>query len=363
MILTCLLSPETQATSWFGKVFAGVSGDGGQGGLHSGQQLYTADEIRAWLLKLNPSQREKISHLLITKENCGKQLRQIDHYARCYLDNPVDTNAQPAKEGRAAGIGSELFKKEGRWWLAPFEGGALYEQGITGRARLIAIGDRDVSDLDDEQISSLLKGKLGTEVCLKLERHDQLQTTCVTRNELNVPTVEHLWGGLLRIRTFRSLETRSILQSELEQLAPDQTLVIDLRESPGGDLYEALDCAALFLPAGSELATLRYREGKEQQVYAPDALPTFKGKLKLIVGADTASAAEIFAGILQYYGRAQLIGEKTYGKCVSQTILPLSDGTRIKLTNLEVYFPDGSTCQGQGLLPDNTPVNKQNSVH
>jgi carboxyl-terminal processing protease len=359
LMLACLFSSGVQA-NWIGKVFAGNEEKSGHGVSHSdNRSLETASEIRQWLLKFNADMHNEISLLQLTRENCEQQLRRIDPYARCYLDNGGGSVADQHGHSKTAGIGAELFKKNGQWWLAPFEGGALYAEGITGRARLLSVGNREVLNMDEEQLSMLLKGAVDTVVCMELERHSQLQTTCVTRSTLKVPTVEHLWDGLLRIRTFRALETRSILQSELERLPAGETLVIDLRESPGGDLFEALDSAALFLPPGTMLAKLKYREGKIRQVLAPESLPTFEGELKLIVGADTASAAEIFAGILQYYGRAQLIGEKTHGKCVSQTILPLSDGSRVKLTNLELYFPDGTTCQGRGLSPDN----KDKTVH
>lgn len=350
-VLACLALLGTQA-SWPEKVYSGEKNGIDQDALPLEQQLSLVDEIRRWLLKFNSDQKEYISDLSITRENCEKQLKRIDPFARCYLGSSINADEQPEKDRPTAGIGSELFKKEDGWWLAPFEGGALYDTGINERVRLIAIDKRDVSNLKGEQISALIKGKRGTSVCLKVELNGRSKTVCVTRNESNMPTIEHLQDGILRIRTFRPHETCNILQSEVEHLNSDRTLTIDLRESTGGDLYEALDCAALFLPAGSKLATLKYRDGKELQIYAPNGLPTFKVKLEIIVGSDTASAAEIFAGILQYYGQAELIGEKTYGKCVSQTVLPLSNNTYIKLTNMEIRFPDGSTCQGVGLSPN-----------
>jgi len=85
-------------------------------------------------------------------------------------------------------------------------------------------------------------------------------------------------------------------------------------------------------------------------VKVPASLPEYKVPLTILVGVDTASAAEIFAGILQKAGRANLVGRHTRGKCVSQTDFTLTDGSILRLTNLQVFFSDGSTCQGKGLV-------------
>ena len=87
------------------------------------------------------------------------------------------------------------------------------------------------------------------------------------------------------------------------------------------------------------------------EIRAPQG-KTYSMPLTLLVGPDTASAAEIFAGILRRHERGLLVGQTTYGKCASQTDARLSDGSVLRYTNREVLFPDGDTCTGKGLTPD-----------
>lgn len=158
--------------------------------------------------------------------------------------------------------------------------------------------------------------------------------------------------GIVRILEFRTHRTRSALHATLDLLGPGTRLVVvDLRGAGGGDLHEALDAADALLPTGVEL--LRMRKGFGTETVAVSSIPGLRvPPLVLLVGPETASAAELFAGVLQFHGRAWLAGQPTYGKCSSQTTRRLSDGSRLRFTNLELHFPDGSTCNDVGLSPD-----------
>lgn len=309
-----------------------------------------ADRVRELLRRFNPKQRTRIDALPLDREHCEVRLRSIDPYAHC--EPPETAGKQSVPREEAAGIGAELFRKQEDWWLMAFAGGPLYRAGVTGRARLLSVDGQRVSGLDRQQVGRLLRGAEQTPVCLELEWQEKSWSHCLKRQVVSPRTVERLWPGLLRIRAFRRLETRSELEWELRMMDPRAALVIDLREATGGDLHEALDCAALFLPPKTPLAILGYRDGSPRLVEAPADLPTYEGPLKIVVGPETASAAEIFAGILQFQRRAELLGKRTFGKCSSQAVFELADGTRLKLTNIDIRFPDGSSCENQGLHPD-----------
>ncbi len=323
-------------------------------------ELPVAGEIRSALLALHPRQQQLIDHLKLTAQSVDAELRRIDPYARLLPKQTSD--AEPE-----AGIGADLYQDHGRWWLLPYAQGPLDAAGLHGAARLLAVGEQQVQNQTGPALASLLRGPPGSVVCLLLQQQQKPFDLCMARAPLQAVSVEILGAGRLRIRAFHAHETRIRLQQILElwDLSPDQELVIDLRGSPGGDLYDALDSAALFLAPKLPLVTL-YETGRRPEVVTvPSSLPTWEMPLRLLVDRNTASAAEIFAGILHYYQRAQLQGETTYGKCLSQTLYPLSDGSRLRLTNMRVVFPDGSSCQGRGLPVDNEnihpdkPINKE----
>jgi carboxyl-terminal processing protease len=169
---------------------------------------------------------------------------------------------------------------------------------------------------------------------------------------LDVEVWKHGEIAVLRITAFRGGRTRTALETTLNMVSNDAArIVIDLRYAGGGDLFEAIDAAALLVERGSLLGVLHGREGDPRPVYSViHSRP--RPPVVMFVGPDTASAGEIFAGILQFHQRSVLIGRPTFGKCSSQTERSLRDGSVLRFTNLEFRFPDGSTCSGVGLKPD-----------
>lgn len=224
--------------------------------------------------------------------------------------------------------------------------------------KLIAIDGVDIQNKDEKQLLSLIRGALDTQICISVASGSEPRTECVQRWPVQPPTVERIFGDRyqdprIRIRHFRSHQARiELQQATIAMLKAGRAIRIDLRESSGGDLFEALDCAALFVEGEAPMVEFRAIRGENKVITAPASLPTITAPIDILIGPDTSSAAEIFAGILRLQASARLIGERSYGKCTSQKGFPLSDGSTLWLTNLVVYFTDGHTCEGQGLEPD-----------
>ncbi|AGA34172.1 Carboxyl-terminal protease [Thioalkalivibrio nitratireducens DSM 14787] len=284
-------------------------------------------------------------------------LRQLDPYADWFP--APGTGDMPA----GAGIAAELEVDPDGTWLLPRQGGPLAQAGFRDRVQLLAVGGRSVSGLDAVQVAGLVRGEPGSRVRLLLVRPGEPLRYDVTllREHARLLDVER-WdvGGttVLRITDFAAGRTRTALAATLERLpGGDDPVVIDLRYAGGGDLYEAIDMAGMLLEPGTELCSVRGR-GETAATYhatrgSPNGPPLF-----LLVGPATASAAEVFAGILQFHRRARLAGQPTFGKCQAQTERRLSDGSLLRFTNREVHFPDHSTCTGAGLVPD-LPVSQE----
>ena len=285
-------------------------------------------------------------------------LERFDPYARYF---PAREYQSPMT-GREAwiGIGAELIARGEGIFLSVYRGGAADKAGVPDRSRLLEVDGRGVGGLDVQAVASLLKGEEDTVVRLSLARpgggNFDVRVVREAFKPLDVEPVPPGDRQVLRLREFVGGMTRPALQATIDFLARkgagrDGLLVIDLRDAGGGDLYEAFDMAGMFLPAGTLLGTIQGRGEEVRAVRAPSG-EKYSMPLALIVGPDTASSAEIFAGALHRQGRATLVGRRTYGKCSSQTDARLSDGSVLRYTNRDVLLPDGSSCSGAGLVPD-----------
>jgi len=266
--------------------------------------------------------------------------------------------AEVHRPPQGSGVGAELTLEDGRAYLLPRQGGPLARLGLAETVELLAVDGIAVDASETATgVARLLRGEPGTHSSLTVRSPSSgLQWDAqVHRETLRHLDVE-LWVAgpvsLLRILEFVPHKTRNSLHATLQLLGPEtEVAVIDLRAAGGGELYEAIDAADLFLEPGLDLLQLERRSG-EIRVIRSTARGMHAPALVLLVGPQTASAAEIFAGILQHHGRAILVGDRTFGKCRSQTERRLSDGSLLRFSNLELRFPDGSTCSGGGLTPD-----------
>lgn len=285
--------------------------------------------------------------------NINSGLQQIDSWA-VLMDASNSTSANE----RPAGIGAELYATAAGLWLMPYADGPLMRAGVVDRVKLLSVEGQAVEGKPLADIVQLLGGRDGQmlrlEICRKnCDVPEVLSLPLETYRPRSIEQVTIEGQMVYRLRSFVSSETRVFLQSLLAAVTGEIPLLLDLRDCQGGDLYEAMDTAALFLPAGQELATALDRSGISQRYSSPDT-NKIANPLTILISGNTASAGEIFAGILQAHGRARLVGMRSYGKCVSQTDNRLSDGSRLRYTNLEMVLPGGVKCQGVGLEPDLT---------
>ena len=323
--------------------------------LHAAPLEAIRDILRRHLL--NPPDEAVLAAL--SDEDLSGKLQDIDPYARIF---PAGEYRGPLAGGNSwVGIGAGLAMRAEAPVLHVYRGGGAEQAGVPDRSRLLDIDGRSVAGLDAEAIASLLRGEEGSMVKLDVAPPGGQRMSFTVRRQIFSPLdVELIPPGsqrVVRIREFVGGLTRPALRATLEFVsgsAPvDNTsrVIIDLRDAPGGDLYEAFDLAGLFLPPGTLLGTIRGRDGYAIEIHAPQG-DKYSMPLTLLVGPETASAAEIFAGVLRRHERALLVGQTTYGKCASQTDARLSDGSVLRYTNKEVLFPGGGTCTGTGLTPD-----------
>jgi len=292
--------------------------------------------------------------------NLAIGLQAIDPAAR-YFPRALYRSPNQGRDAMS-GIGAELLPSGDDLWLLPFQGGAAATAGLTDRARLRTVDGRSIADLSLDEIAQRLRGAEGSRIVVGVEdATGGARRLTIERRSFRPLDVELVQPGahrILRVREFVAGLTRPALLATVDFIENTAThqpehapLILDLRDATGGDLFEALDIAALFLPEGAHLATLVARGGVTKTLRAP-AGTDLEQPLILLIGPGTASAAEILAGILRDHGRARLVGQTTYGKCDSQTDVRLSDGSVLRFTNRAVRLPSGEHCSGVGVAPD-----------
>ncbi|MEZ4767049.1 MAG: S41 family peptidase [Caldilineales bacterium] len=264
--------------------------------------------------------------------------------------------------GEFGGIGAWVSTDDqGNIVLKPMPGRAAEAAGVLEGDILAAVdGVAITSELSQEQVLDMIRGPIGEPVELQLRRGDSpdLLTISVVRERFETPSVE--WRvleeaptvGYVAIRQFTE-RTADELDSAIQDLDNNGIayLILDMRHNGGGLLQSSIDVASRFLSDGVVLFE-RKNDGSRETYRVVTAPRAPSWPTAVLVDGATASAAEIVAGALQDRGRAQLVGEKTFGKGSVQLIRDLSDGSSVHVTVARWQTPNGHEINGVGLSPN-----------
>lgn len=267
-------------------------------------------------------------------------------------------------EGTFAGIGIELGLRDGALTIiAPLDGSPAYRAGLVAGDKILKIDGRSTSDFSMQQVSDLIKGKVGETLALQIGRDRQDPFSVhVTRDQVVVPSVRgarviRSGVGYARITKFDG-QTMPAFRERVEELLKKgiKGLILDLRSNPGGLLTVGVEVAECFLDRDKEIVSIRGREGLgDSIVYKSAGLSPFKTlHLAVLVDEGSASASEVVAGALKDHHRAVLVGSKTYGKASVQNVIPLKTNPELglRLTTAHYYTPLGGAIHGVGIKPD-----------
>lgn len=238
-----------------------------------------------------------------------------------------------------------------------FEGSPAEEAGLLPQDKIIKVGSKNVSGNDFSIIPKLVAGgEKGTYINITVYRPSERKNYefSVRRDNIIYPTVrfEMLEDDLayIQITKFEEL-THQQFQDALKKASEEQAkgIVLDLRNNPGGLLRSAKDIVDELIPQGIIVST-KDKNGKGTEYYADDNYTDTP--MVVLINGNSASASEVVSGALKDYKRAQLVGETSFGKGIVQTIVPLADGSAIKLTTSQYFTPSGICIQGIGIEPD-----------
>ena len=263
-----------------------------------------------------------------------------------------------SSNGSYSGIGAMLSQDYNTGIITVvkvFEGSPAEEAGIQPDDILYKVKGEEVTGEDLSLVVTDLKGEEGTDVEISLMRGTDVLDMTITRRSIEVPTVEYqmLDGniGYIAISEFDDVTDEQFIAA-LEDLKSQgmRNLAVDLRNNGGGLVDVTCNILDQLLPEGLIVYT-EDKNGGRQEEYS-DAEHYFDGKMAVLVNGNSASASEIFAGAIKDYGVGTLIGTKTFGKGIVQSLFPLSDGSAIKITVSRYYTPAGNNIHGVGITPD-----------
>ena len=264
-------------------------------------------------------------------------------------------------KGSFSGVGIEISMRDKVLTVvAPIEGTPAYEAGIKSGDKIIKIGKKSTRDMGLADAVKNIRGKKGTKVKLTIAREGEEKPIefVIIRNVIPLRSVRGLMLtpdiAYLRISNFQSKTARD-LSAALKKMEMDHKLkglILDLRNNPGGLLSQAIEVADLFLDSGIIVSTKGRNASQDMQVAAKKNDIHGNYPIVVLVNGGSASASEIVAGALQDNKKALLLGTKTFGKGSVQTILPLSDGSGLRLTTARYYTPSGKSIQSSGITPD-----------
>ncbi|NLP34113.1 MAG: S41 family peptidase [Clostridiales bacterium] len=241
--------------------------------------------------------------------------------------------------------------------VKPFKKGPAYETGLLPGDIIYMVEGEEVTGVDLTEVVSKMKGKEGTKVRISVIREGETKPMefTITRRKIEVPTIEYQMLdnkiGYIEISEFDEV-TVSQFKEAVDFLEDSgmQGLVIDVRNNPGGLLDSVCMMLDRLLPKGLLVYT-EDKYGNRVEKEAEDA-KKIEVPLAVIINGNSASASEIFAGAIQDYNYGTIVGTTSFGKGIVQKVIPLTDGTAVKLTISKYFTPKGRNIHGTGIAPD-----------
>ncbi len=273
-----------------------------------------------------------------------------------YKEMKIDT------KGVFGGVGIQIgIKDKVLTVIAPIEDTPAWRAGIKANDKIVKIEKKSTRDMSLDDAVRLMRGPRGADVTIYIMREGFTKPKAFTikRDIIKIKSVKYKMKedniGYIRISQFQE-NTTNEMRKAFRKLKPRKGrlrgLILDLRNNPGGLLQEAVSVSNFFLKSGLIVYT-KGRDGKENMVFKADSKGTQPDyPIIVLVNGGSASASEIVSGALQDHKRAVILGTTTFGKGSVQTIIPLADGSALRLTTAKYYTPSGRSIQAKGIEPD-----------
>ncbi|MFH1282473.1 MAG: S41 family peptidase [bacterium] len=293
-------------------------------------------------------------------------VRVLDPFSQ-FMEPDVHKEMKIETEGKFGGLGIRIAIRD-KWLtvITPIPGTPAYREGIMPNDKIIEIEGKSTKDITLQEAVKQLRGKPGTKVNITVARegNDDSMKFVITREWINIKSVVSKMledsVGYVRLIEF-SKNTGIDMNKAIKELSSKgmRGLVLDLRNNPGGLLYVAVDVCKEFLGNGKLIVYTQGRDPNDRKDFTAEGdalMPDIP--LAVLVNSGSASGSEIVAGALQDHKRAIIIGSETFGKASVQSVIPLTDGSGLRLTTARYYTPSGRSIHRNeetgkgGITPD-----------
>lgn len=240
-----------------------------------------------------------------------------------------------------------------------FQNSSAEKIGIKKGDKIIKVDDKDINISNKESLEDVtkkIKGEAGTYVKISIMRQNELKEFNVERAETKIPNlVSHQIDdiGYIKLIEF-NVNCGNEFKQELEKFTQNNIskLIIDLRDNPGGLLDEANNISGLFMPSNTVIAYTKNNKNIKTEIKTKKKSMHFDLPMVILVNENSASASELFSGMMKDYKKATIIGTTTFGKGLVQTINPLNDGSAVKISISEYFTPKNNKINKIGVKPD-----------
>ncbi|MDP8265104.1 MAG: S41 family peptidase [Candidatus Aceula lacicola] len=266
-------------------------------------------------------------------------------------------------EGKFGGLGIEISIRDNLLTvITPLEDTPAWKSGIKAKDKIVKIGDESTKDITLSEAVKKLRGKPGTKVDITIfrEKEGKILDFTITREMIHIQDVKDVMLlddsiGYIRLTEFRE-DSYKEFKKALNKLKDEgaDSLVLDLRNNPGGLLNVAIDISEEFLPEGQIIVETKSRNPSQNSV---EKSKNSKGEfinwpIVVLINEGSASGSEILAGALKDNKRGIIIGTQSFGKGSVQSVIPLPDGAGLKLTTSKYFTPSDISIHGVGITPD-----------
>lgn len=281
-----------------------------------------------------------------------------------YLDKSAFTELREGTSGEFGGLGIVVGMKDGFVnVISPIDDTPAAKAGVKSGDLIIRLDDKNVKGMTLEDAVSIMRGKPKTTILLTIVREgeDKPLKIEITRAIIKIQSVRSKTleegFGYIRVSAFQE-RTGADLRKAISKLKKENNkkdlkgLVLDLRNNPGGLLNAAVEVSDAFLDGGV-VVSIKGRSESNSTTYSAKGIDLINGApIVVLINGGSASASEIVAGALQDHKRAIIMGSLSFGKASVQTVVPLGNGSALKLTTARYYTPSGTSIQAKGITPD-----------
>ena len=288
-------------------------------------------------------------------------LSNLDEYSQ-FMDPEEFEEIKSETKGEFGGVGIEISLKDDILTvITPLSGTPAEAAGIKPGDKVVKIDGKITKDITLNDAVKKMRGKPGTTVTLTVwrEKVQKVIDIPMKRAIIKIRSIENaelVDGkiGYIKLAEFQDNTARD-LDEALKKLESHgmSSLILDLRYNPGGTLDGAVDVAERFLPKDKTIVSIRSRTPQQNTIFRSSGKFTHPNyPIIILVNDGSASASEIVSGAIQDNKRGLILGTKTYGKASVQTVIPLKDGSALRLTTASYLTPSGKLIKGQGIVPD-----------